>query len=163
MKIAKMPDGTRLAFDDNEPQEKIDAAARRYIEATKQSDKTGNITVNIPEIKLPELPESKPEIKVEVTNAPSPKMDEAMAAIGAAMSDMKELRASINNLCAMLDKNTKTMQGELRAATVTIIKQMAVSSSSVATAASDLQKTLEKDKVIKLDMSGTSGRISVEK
>lgn len=159
MKIARLPDGTRLAFDDSAPQSEIDATVRRYLEATRSDKTPSSIVVNVPKIDLPE----SPEIKVEVVSPISPKLEEAMATLGSAMGEMKELRSSIEKLCNVVEKNTKSVQTEIRAAVTVVVTQMKLSSDSISTSANELRSTLEKDKVFSFDTSGNPTRISVEK
>lgn len=69
MKIASLPDGTKLAFDDVTPQSVIDAKVKEYIALKKPAapPKPTDINVHIPEIRMPEINiPAQPDVKVEI-------------------------------------------------------------------------------------------------
>lgn len=165
MKVASLPDGTKLAFEDSTPQSVIDAKVKEYIalKKTPAPSPAPNISVTVPEIRMPEINiPAQPDVKVEIIQESPKQMDEMIATLKQSSQDSKALIKAIDELTKTIVSNTKTIQTEVRAASVAIIKQMDSTSGSVTAASDKIYSALTKNKSVEFDLQGNPIRIKVD-
>lgn len=169
MKIAKLPDGRRLAFDDNTPQSHIDAEVKRYISLTKvkpASSSSPEIVVNVPDIHIPPINMSEmqpPNVTVEVTHQNPKEFETLVSHLGDALKDIRALTQEMAKLNTALSTNSKDIQSEVRAAAKMVSVQMQSAAHVMEQSTKTLYEGLTKSKTIDLDPSGNPVRIRIEK
>lgn len=146
MKIASLPDGTKLAFESDTPQSEIDEAVKRYIALTKQDSK---LVVNVPE-------QPAPQVKVEVVNE-SPEIFKDLAE---AINKQNDIIAA---LTTSIDNSTKEIQAHLRKSATAVAAQMKESTNAIIVSANHLHAALTASKEVELDSGGNPVRIRVVK
>lgn len=143
MKLVNLPDGTRLAFDDDATEQDILTVSKRVMDAIKRPVlQESHTVINVPEIKMPEFP------AMQLTAPPVPP---ELLAIG---NDLKSLISSIKSLEQTIALNSKSVQSSLAVATKVITDKMQATSADIDAATKTLYAALTADKVFDLDHSG---------
>ncbi len=169
MKIAKLPDGRKLAFDDDTPQSHIDAEVKRYISLTKAkapSSTTPEIVVNVPDIHIPPINMAdmpSPNVTVEVKHENPKEFETLVSHLGEALKDIRALTQEMSKLNTAISTNSKNIQNEVRASAKMVAVQMQSAALVMEQSTKTLYDGLTKSKTIELDNSGNPVRIRIEK